>query len=159
MKTEIQTRYTLTEASPDGSIKERTSVSEAKYQSLIEEAGAGGNVEPTAEKVQSFKRIEIQAADWSQFLEEVKTLVPELEEAVNIFNRTLGIKQTDFMRGLMLDPKFQPIDGAYDLSEACAAKTERKSMSPLDKQLKGFEKLSTEDQAEIIKRLQALAVA
>ena len=159
MKTEIQTRYTLTEQNADGSVKERTSVSEAKYQSLIEETAAAGQPEPTAEKVQSFKRIEIQASDWPQFLEEVKTLVPDLEEAVNIFNRTLGIKQTDFMRGLMLDTKFQPIDGAYDLSESCAAKTERKSMSPLDKQLKGFEKLSEQDQAELIQRLQALATA
>lgn len=151
MRTELDTRYTLVERDASGGVKERKSVSEAKYASMLEDAKTDGTTEPEREKSKTFMRYNVESQ------EDFEILVPDLDERLNIINRTLDIKQTDFMRDLMTSAAFQAEEGTYDLADACAAKSERKSASPLEKYIRGAGKLSLEDQQELVRRLQALA--
>ncbi|MDP2665110.1 MAG: hypothetical protein Q8P23_00460 [bacterium] len=149
MKTELETRYTLLERDAEQKITKRVPVTEAKYTSLCEDAKNKAETEPEAEKVQTFKRYNVES------IEDFQTLVPDVEEQLNIINRTLDIKETDAMRDLMTDAAFQGTEGAYDLAAACAAKTERKTATPLDKASRLLGKLSIEDQAAVLALLQA----
>ncbi len=153
MRTELETRYTLATVDGEGKITERKSVSEAKMQSLQEEATEKNEPAPTAEKLQVFKRYTVESID--DFL----VLVQDSEEQLNIINRTLDIKQTDFMREYMTSPTLQPTGEVYDLETVCGAKSERKATSPIDKLFKGAAKLSIEEQLKLIALVQALQAA
>lgn len=147
MKTSNETRYTVIERDADGKVTKRSSVTETKYQSLCEEAKEKNESEPEAEKVQTFKRYNVESvADFQE-------LVPDEVEQLNIINRTLDIKQTDEMRTKMTSEGWQPVDGVFDLAGACAAKSERKTLSDLDKAAKVLDKLSADDQARLLELL------
>ncbi len=153
MRTELETRYTLLVRDEHGKVIDRKSVTETKFASLEEEAKEANLPAPEAEKVQTFKRYSVDT------LEDFESLVPDLEERINIINRTLDIKQTDAMRELMTDEKRSTVDGTFDLAQACAAKSERKAASPIEKLFSKAGKLSQEEQIVLIAKLQALAAA
>jgi hypothetical protein len=69
-------------------------------------------------------------------------LVSSLTEQANIINRALDIKQNQFVRGLMKQDNFTPVEGTYDLADIAAREAERKSASPETKAARALSKLA-----------------
>jgi hypothetical protein len=88
-------------------------------------------------------------------LNDFNTLVASPAEQANIINAGLRSKQRRYTNDLLKQDNFTPVEGVYDLSDACAAVTERKSASPEQKAANQLSKLlgrqvSTEELAAIL---------
>jgi hypothetical protein len=97
---------------------------------------------PETIKTQTFTFHEVESVDDAQVL-----FGPDL---INVINRGGILKQQNVVRGLMRDEDFDPVEGAYDLAEACARLTERIAASPVEKAAKALSKLSPEDIAKLL---------
>ena len=75
-------------------------------------------------------------------LQDLADLVPSLEEQANLINRALDIKQNQFVRNLMKQDNFTPVEGVYDLADVCSAVAERKSATPEQKAARALSKLA-----------------
>lgn len=69
-------------------------------------------------------------------------LVASTNEQANIINRALDIKQNQFVRNLMKQDNFTPVEGTYDLADIAAKEAERKSASPETKAARALSKLA-----------------
>jgi len=102
--------------------------------------------------------LDIVASQTFEFLE-----VESVEEAGELYGATLldvinrgGIlKQQMFVRSLMSEDVFAPVEGVYNLREACAEVTERRKASPAEKVAKLLKTLSPDDIARILAQFQA----
>jgi hypothetical protein len=63
-------------------------------------------------------------------------------EQANIINRALDIKQNQFVRNLMKNDTFTPVEGSYDLADIAAKEAERKSASPETKAARALSKIA-----------------
>lgn len=122
------------------------SIPEKRFNEMVEEAKKAGTVPPEPLKVQTFTFHEVESVD------EIAALFGE--DAVNVANRGGVLKQQTFVRGLMTDEEWEPVEGAYDLAEACARLTERVKATPVEKAAKALSKLSAEDIAALLARFQ-----
>lgn len=111
-------------------------------KSLPEERFAKLDPKPEALKTQTFTFYEVEVLDD----------IPAIfgEDAVNVVNRGGILKQQTVVRGLMQDEDWQPVEGAYDLAEACARLTERTKASPVEKAAKALSKLSPDEIAKLL---------
>ena len=69
-------------------------------------------------------------------------LVSNANEQANIINRALDIKQNQYVRNLMKQDNFTPVDGSYDLADVAAKEAERKTASPEIKAARALTKLA-----------------
>jgi hypothetical protein len=75
-------------------------------------------------------------------LEDLEELVSMKTEQANIINRALDIKQNQFVRNLMKNDTFTPVEGSYDLADIAAKEAERKSASPETKAARALSKIA-----------------
>lgn len=73
---------------------------------------------------------------------DLQSLVPDVLEQANLINRALRIKEMKYKADLLSNDNFTPVDGAYDLADAAAARTERKSATPEMKAARALSKLA-----------------
>jgi hypothetical protein len=98
--------------------------------------------------IQAFRFYEVETD--ADFVE----LVSDPAQRANIVNRGLVLKQQVFVRDTLTDSEFEPVEGEYDLKEACAAATERKRLAPADKIRKMFSELTPEEMAKLLQEFQ-----
>lgn len=75
-------------------------------------------------------------------LNDFHSLVANPAEQANIINAGLRSKQRRFTNDLLKNDNFTAVEGVYDLSDACATVTERKSASPETKAARALSKLA-----------------
>lgn len=75
-------------------------------------------------------------------LEDLASIVSNPLEQANLINRALRIKELKFVSDLFKSDTFTPVEGVYDLSDAAAAVTERKSATPEVKAARALSKLA-----------------
>lgn len=113
-----------------------------EIKSLPEERFNKLDPKPEALATQTFTFYEVESLD------DIPVVFGE--DAVNVVNRGGILKQQSIVRGLMQDEDWQPVEGAYDLAEACARLTERTKASPVEKAAKALSKLSPDEIAKLL---------
>jgi len=143
MKTRAVT-YVVTGEGDDRSV-----VPEKSFDKQTKAAKESGGEEPSFSAVQTFQVYEVD--NMAEFLE----LVTTEEEQKNIINRALVLKQQQGARAILLDDKFEQIEGTYDLRELCGELRERRAATPAEKALSALGKLSAEELAAVMQQFQA----
>ena len=97
-------------------------------------------------------------------LADVTEFISNPEVQADLINRSLDIKQNQFVRKLMTNDSFTPVEGVYDLTEICSTVPERKGISDDEKAARAFSKLagrqvSKEEILAIIQAMNAGATA
>jgi hypothetical protein len=82
--------------------------------------------------------------------EDILALVPDQDERIALFNRAVVSKQQAVARGMVTDKEFDPVEGAYDLADEAARKTERVKLSPIEKAQKALGNLTAEQMQEVL---------
>jgi hypothetical protein len=132
------------------SIKENdelVSISESKYNALIEAATTAKTEPPEAMRKQTFTLHEAES------LQDITELCPNEEVAVSLFNRGASLKQLKEISDLMESDDFEQVEGSYDLRDVIARVVERKKLSPMDKVLRSLGQLSDDEKQAIISKL------
>jgi hypothetical protein len=129
-------------------------VDEDKLQEFMTEKEEGG-LKAEVKFTQTFGIYEVSDQDP---LGDLQVLVPSPLEQANIINSRLRRKQSKFIDSLLEQDNFTPVEGVYDLSDACATVAERKSASPELKAARAISKLagreiSVEELASIIEAM------
>lgn len=157
---ETRVNYRILEA--DGSAGETEySAKEEKVQELMEELvteAKGRTVEVLASQTYTF-----HTASETDPVSDLQSMVPDISEQANLINRSIILKQQQFVRRQLMGTKtepFTPVEGAYDLYPVIAMKSERQSASPQEKAANALSKLlgrnvSTDELAAIIASLGA----
>jgi hypothetical protein len=155
---ETRVNYRILEA--DGSAgKTEFSVKEDKVQEVMEELvteAKGRTVEVLASQTYTFH--EVSETDP---ITDLATMVSDISEQANLINRSVVLKQQQFVRRQLMgtkDTPFTPTEGAYDLFPVIAMKSERQTASPQEKAANALSKLlgrnvSTDELANIIASL------
>lgn len=143
MKTRAVT-YVVTGEGDDRSV-----VPEKSFDKQTKAAKESGGDEPSFSAVQTFQVYEVE--NMAEFLE----LVTIEEEQKNIINRALVLKQQQGARAILLDDKFEQIEGTYDLRDLCGELRERRAATPAEKALSALGKLSAEELAAVMQQFQA----
>ena len=142
---ETRVNYRIVEA--DGSVgKTEFSAKEDKVQEVMEELtteGKGRTVEVLASQTYTFHSVS-ETDPITDFV----TMVPSVEEQSNLINRAVILKQQQFVRRQLMGTKetpFTPVEGAYDLYQIVALKSERQSATPEEKAASALSKLLGRD--------------
>jgi hypothetical protein len=155
---ETRVNYRILEA--DGSAgKTEFSVKEDKVQEVMEDLvteAKGRTVEVLASQTYTFH--EVSETDP---ITDLQAMVPDIAEQANLVNRSVVLKQQQFVRRQLMgtkDTPFTPTEGAYDLFPVIAMKSERQTASPQEKAANALSKLlgrnvSTDELANIIASL------
>ena|SRR5271170_1494632 len=138
------------------------SVKEEKVTEVQEELvteGKGREVEILASQTYTFHSV----SDTDP-LEDFVTMVPDVSEQANLINRSIILKQQQFVRRSLMSKDFTPVEGAYDLYPVIGAKSERQSASPEEKAANALSKLlgrniGTDELSAIIASLSSGATA
>ena len=138
---ETRVNYRILEA--DGSAgKTEFSVKEDKVQEVMEELvteAKGRTVEVLASQTYTFH--EVSETDP---ITDLAAMVPDIAEQANLVNRSVVLKQQQFVRRQLMgtkDTPFTPTEGAYDLFPVIAMKSERQTASPQEKAANALSKL------------------
>jgi hypothetical protein len=150
-KVKTATYVTLT---VDGESK---SFSESAFNKQVEEATKSNTAPPTPLKRQTFLMHEAEVV--SDGIEDILSVCPNAQVAVDLFNRGASLKQLNEIRDLMEDDTFEVVEGSYDLKDTIARVTERKKLSPMDKVLRSLGQLSDEERQAIVAKLLATQAA
>lgn len=155
---ETRVNYRILEA--DGSAgKTEFSVKEDKVQEVMEDLvteAKGRTVEVLASQTYTFH--EVSETDP---ITDLQAMVPDIAEQANLVNRSVVLKQQQFVRRQLMgtkDTPFTPTEGAYDLFPVIEMKSERQTASPQEKAANALSKLlgrnvSTDELANIIASL------
>jgi hypothetical protein len=139
---ETRVNYRVKEA--DGAVgKTEVSVVEEDVTKLMEELvteGKGREVEVLASQTFTFHSV-----SETDPLTDFVTFVPSIEEQANLINRSVILKQQQFVRRLLMQKDFTPVEGAYDLYSIIGIKSERKSATPQEKAANALSKLLGRD--------------
>jgi len=111
---------------------------EDKVEDKIKELNEEGST-PEVKFTQTFTYYNVSDASPT---DDLTQLVQNLSEQANIINRALDIKQNQYVRNLMKQDNFTPVEGAYDLADVAAKEAERKSASPELKAARALSKLA-----------------
>jgi hypothetical protein len=138
---ETRVNYRILEA--DGSAGETEySAKEEKVQSIMEELvteGKGRSVDVLASQTYIFHEVSETSP-----IEDLQSMVPDVSEQANLINRSVILKQQQFVRRQLMGTKeapFTPVEGAYDLYPVIAMKSERQTASPQEKAANALSKL------------------
>ena len=154
---ETRVNYRIKEA--DGKVGEtEISVKEEKVQEVMEELvteGKGREVEVLASQTYTFHTV-----SETDPLTDFTSMVPDVSEQANLINRSIVLKQQQFVRRQLMQKDFTPVEGAYDLSTIIGLKSERQAASPQEKAANALSKLlgrdvSIDELANIIASLEA----
>jgi hypothetical protein len=158
---ETRVNYRIKEA--DGKVGEtEISVKEEKVQEVMEELvteAKGREVEVMASQTFTFHTV-----SETDPLTDFVAFVPSVEEQANLINRSVILKQQQFVRRLLMAKDFTPVEGAYDLYPVIGQKSERQSATPQEKAANALSKLlgrdvSIDELANIIASLGAQAAS
>ena len=132
--------------------EEIAKLSETAFNKQLEEAIKNQATPPEALRKQTFTMWEAESVD------DILQVCPDEQVAVDLFNRGASLKQLQEIGRLMESPiagedAFEPVEGAYDLKEVIAEKTERKKLSPMEKVLRALGDLSEDEKRSIVSRL------
>lgn len=152
-KTYNETRYNYTYIDEKGATEDRENVKESVFEKHKKELETAKLPEPQVTKAQSFTYHEAET------LADIPSLIPDEAVAVDIFNRGAVLKQQSEIRGFMLDANEAATEGAYDLQEALASKTERRVADPRSKAIKALAGLSKEDLLAVLAQFEAPVAA
>ena len=153
-KTWNETRKTLKYLTVDDKGNQSESfkvLKETEAQAEVEEATKAGEPVPEVVKSQTFGYNEATVID------DILSLVPNEQEAVNVFNRGYVLKQQSIIRDFMLDAEQAEVDGVYDLRSDAAEVRERRKATPQEKALKALSALPPDQIAAILAQFTAAA--
>lgn len=119
-------------------------LTEKQIEKAQKEATENNQPEPELQSLQTVEFVE--AETWAEALE----LAQSEPVAVDIFNRGSILKQQAYVRDLLADPAYQPVEGALDLRASVAEVKERRKATPKEKALKFLAGLNPEDLAAVI---------
>jgi hypothetical protein len=138
---ETRVNYRILEA--DGKPGETEfSAKEEKVSNLMEELvteGKGRSVEVLASQTYTFH--EVSETDP---IGDLTAMVPDIAEQANLINRSVVLKQQQYVRRQLMGTKevpFTPVEGAFDLYPVIAMKSERQTASPQEKAANALSKL------------------
>lgn len=152
-----ETRINYRILEPNGAAGEtEVSVKEEKVTELMEELvteGKGRMVDVVASQTYTFHTVSEEDP-----ITDFQAMVPSIEEQANLINRSIVLKQQQFVRRSLMAKDFTPVEGAYDLFPVIGQKSERQSATPQEKAANALSKLlgrdiSTDELANIIASL------
>lgn len=154
---ETRVNYRILEANGAAGETE-VSVKEDKVQEVMEELvteGKGRTVDVLASQTYTFHTVS-ETDPVADFV----AMVPSVEEQANLINRSIVLKQQQFVRRSLMAKDFTPVEGAVDLFNIIGQKSERQSATPQEKAANALSKLlgrdvSTDELAAIIASLGA----
>lgn len=152
---ETRVNYRILEANGQPGETE-VSVKEDKVTELMEELvteGKGRTVDVVASQTYTFHTV-----SETDPITDFQSMVPSIEEQANLINRSIVLKQQQFVRRSLMTKDFTPVEGSYDLFPVIGAKSERQSATPQEKAANALSKLlgrdiSTDELANIIASL------
>jgi predicted aconitase len=158
---ETRVNYRILEANGQAGETE-ISVKEDKVTELMEELtteGKGRTVDVLASQTYTFHTVS-ETDPITDFV----SMVPSVEEQANLINRSIVLKQQQFVRRSLMGKDFTPVEGACDLYDVIGAKSERQSATPQEKAANALSKLlgrsvSVDELSNIIASLGQTAVA
>ena len=138
------------------------SVKEDKVTELMEELtteGKGRTVDVLTSQTYTFHTV-----SETDPLTDFVGMVPSVEEQANLINRSIILKQQQFVRRQLMGKEFTPVEGAFDLSAIIGLKSERQSATPQEKAASALSKLlgrdvSVDELSNIIASLGAASAA
>jgi hypothetical protein len=139
---ETRVNYRILEANGAAGETE-ISVKEDKVTELMEELtteGKGRTVDVLASQTYTFHTV-----SETDPLTDFVAFVPSVEEQANLINRSIILKQQQFVRRQLMQKDFTPVEGAFDLSPIIGQKSERQSASPQEKAASALSKLLGRD--------------
>jgi hypothetical protein len=139
---ETRVNYRILEANGQAGETE-VSVKEDKVQELMEELvteGKGRTVDVLASQTFTFHSV-----SETDPLTDFVAFVPSIEEQANLINRSVILKQQQFVRRLLMQKEFTPVEGTYDLYPVIGQKSERQSATPQEKAANALSKLLGRD--------------
>ncbi len=139
---ETRDNYKILEANGAPGEKE-VSVKEDSVSELMEELtteAKGRTVEILASQTFTFHTV-----SETDPLTDFVAFVPSVEEQANLINRSIILKQQQFVRRLLMQKDFTPVEGAYDLYPVIGQKSERQSATPQEKAANALSKLLGRD--------------
>jgi len=158
---ETRVNYRILEANGQAGETE-ISVKEDKVQEVMEELvteGKGRTVDVLASQTYTFHTVS-ETDPITDFLQ----FVPSVDEQANLINRSVVLKQQQFVRRQLMQKDFTPVEGAFDLFPIIGQKSERQSATPQEKAANALSKLlgrdvSIDELANIIASLGATQTA
>lgn len=139
---ETRVNYRILEANGQPGETE-ISVKEDKVQEVMEELvteGKGRTVEVLASQTYTFHTV-----SETDPITDFQAMVPSVEEQANLINRSIVLKQQQFVRRSLMAKEFTPVEGAFDLLQIIGQKSERQSATPQEKAANALSKLLGRD--------------
>jgi hypothetical protein len=124
MTKQPQTFYNYKVTGADGKEEVREYKSEKQYNEAVEDAKKAG----AAIEVLKAQTFDVSTAD---SIDEILTVTPNAEVALNYYNYGLTLAQHNVKRELMTDNDWQPIEGNYDLLADVQQPKEKRVADPL----------------------------
>jgi hypothetical protein len=139
---ETRVNYRIKEA--NGQVGElEVSVKEDKVQEIMEELvteAKGRTVEVETSQTYTFHSV-----SETDPIGDFQQMVPSIEEQANLINRSIILKQQQYVRRQLMAKDFTAVEGAYDLLPIIGLKSERQSATPAEKAANALSKLLGRD--------------
>jgi hypothetical protein len=154
----LETRCNYKKTLPGGKVEEVIAATEDKFNEEVEESkekNDGTTLELVHAQSLRFHEVSIE-----QPIEDFLLFCDNKEEQANLINRAIILKQQQYVRRLMTDSNWVPVDGELDLAFVIPAISERKSATPEQKAANALSKMlgrtvSQDELANIIASLGA----